>query len=83
MQQFASIVRQGDSTIADRCVLLVAHERKLLEQYQELQTTLALLSGGSKSVADTTRKRMGINVKKVTLNTESHFFYADIGVSYL
>ncbi|MEK3913304.1 MerR family transcriptional regulator [Paenibacillus sp. FSL H7-0331] len=44
MQQFASLVRQGDSTISDRCVLLEAHERKLLEQYQELQTTLALLS---------------------------------------
>ncbi len=45
MQRFAALVRQGESSIAERCDLLEAHRSKLLAQSSEIQRTLALLDG--------------------------------------
>ena len=44
MQRFADLVWRGESTIPDRRELLEAHERRLSEQRQEIEQTLAVLA---------------------------------------
>ncbi|MEO7913422.1 MAG: MerR family transcriptional regulator [Roseiflexaceae bacterium] len=43
MQRFAQLVRQGEGTIAERLVVLEAHQRKLCQQLHAIQLTLVVL----------------------------------------
>lgn len=45
MQRFATLVRQGNISISERCILLEAHRRRLEADLHEIQATLTLLDG--------------------------------------